>query len=1635
MPANQPIELTRLPAAALLRAVAMPDSLQGMAHALPQLRTCIDACHHVWPTTPASVWQSIAIDAQMQLNVYSQSGGDLGSIYTKPTIEMGVYSAFLKWQRPSIPAGVPYTLHALLGRAIVTSAVAHQQISSMLLTGLITLKGALEGKGKRSADWDALAKINLIDPVAVDQFRNKIDYKSPTQNFLAALYHVLQSPILPPSATVPDSKNLDDNGTSPDDETVLPAIQKTRDETKPRDESDDVEDDEDSVPNIGARIKGADYTSFGEKLGLYHRDQLLVDDLVKVTHVLASYQTGTNSLYKGYAALALTSLITGCTDVIALKLEFSPRLTIWLDLEKCCWAWDFQSYRSSHSGAASEWSPKNVEPIYIPLPVELGQMLSRAHEATPTATTLGDLINSISKQPQIDLADFRRFLRGCGSTAHPAYRGRYSRTLSATYLDVTGSDMTSGLMTGRLAATGPAALYYFGPTCQLLTSRVADVYHRLGIGAPAPFPHGYSRVACQKVLEIDVLKAGWQALVVDINSTRQRACSAKRDHDVIALSNKLMTLLASAFVIQTAHRATRLENLTFCMLLTHPSAMLIQDKDEDGHAHPRLIPRTNTVNAILSVALECHHLIHKKLAGIEEKVQSQAGINQPVFVQWTATVGVPAQPISTGDIDQITKRLFEADQNFGRSQWVTYLDEHGCDRWLIRVLTGHTRDVTRTSGTYLDVPPLDAAHRLKAVMERIGPLIFGEQSLNFTEAKYHPPLLQVMPFIGKKRELQNRVLDPRVLLPPISVHTLLGWKATDLVRHKLMSGQINAEPQIQAVLHLIFIDQIPDATLCAIAASNPAEYFRFHAHEQGILWEREHFVHKTWIPIQPTTSALLTQVDLPKSSVLKLMQQTESAIRSVAEISWPRDSHSFWQALGDSTQAWRRLVLAPSLNAMSDPTVPTPCLSANSLRRLAGEQIIVSETIRRSRYASGLGKTHIGDDVKNLSSYLGKYSSSTSRLGEKRQRAIDCLREIRSIQTVWSPMGRWLKDWLVDELECTRGNAPGCYKNSSLLTYLTTLLLAGSNSLQLGDPAEWNEDDWFRWIKTINSRCKKELAFRDRKSDDALSDRAKNALCALVNSLSRRGENAPVDVRSLLGMASNSITACGSASSTLIRIRDSDAAMTLLSLWHQESPTELAMDDIRDFVSSSVPVRTSEISSLFTDCLTPSGGLIIKRAGYDAHKTFSSIRVATLRTSPAADLRSLIQKLKLSVGDQPLLMRCNGSDEMGLRDQRLANDYGDALKFVTGDATARFQSKRSATLQNLCWPGWENLAAAKLQGNANPQQCHDWIKAMQAEWTRTARAATLAGHADLRSAIGNYLAVWPLVYAIAINATLVGLEPGPQFLSQFGLSHAALRQVKSRANRAGNAFSHWAWIFSQLQGKPNNKTGDINAPTLPSNFDENTFPGVADQGSIFVRNESCYLMVRALGLSRDKTLEKLGFPLGRANILDALLNGRLELDDVARRARSDAQPRGQVANIELALSGKGAAIVEWMSQLTPNVMLQLHRALFRQKINSDSSASEPDFWVAIADGMPRYLSLHLRLGSKVANGKTLAGFSRFSDMISVSIDRKIGSSPVISIHLRGQENRVASSRLSAVVRAASLAIAILIERKRNPNAN
>jgi hypothetical protein len=671
---------------------------------------------------------------------------------------------------------------------------------------------------------------------------------------------------------------------------------------------------------------------------------------------------------------------------------------------------------------------------------------------------------------------------------------------------------------------------------------------------------------------------------------------------------------------------------------------------------------------------------------------------------------------------------------------------------------------------------------------------------------------------------------------------------------------------------------------------------------------------------------------------------------------------------------------------------------------------------------------------------LGKYASSTARLGERRARAIKCLEELEDASISWLPFFAWVRSWVIDELRRSRDGINGCYQISSILTYTTTLLVAQKGIDLSVDPQDWEDGEWSAWVTQVNRVCAtgepSALAVND---GGDLVDRAKHALIALVSSLIRRCEYVPPEVKSKLAFMSGTISPHGSASACLISTRNHVRAVEILKEWNEDFPGDYALAECRSIVSQMVPLRAGDISSLTTCCLTPGGGLVMERVGYDTHKTQNAVRVVPLSEHQASQLRGKINELQRYFGERPLLLRGDGSIESGRRDERLATDWGSALKEATDDPQARSHSARAATLQEIAWPGWQQVAQKILNSRIGPRELRDWVDKQEKDWTRLSKAAVMAGQGDLRSAFGHYLAGWPMVYAIFAGASLEQKAPGLGFLKQLGISPVSLRQARSRSRRRANdktssvdAFDVWRWVSNQALKKNLQRgnlpmlspapaeTGDSASPSAVGEPINGALCDLSSAGNH--QDRLTYLTVRSMGLRQELAVERTGLRFRVAVELETISPPESMVATALRRGRQGPQARGQAANINMALSQTGSMLLLWLCRMTPMEYSMVKQLFFRDHLQHPRMPDKVIFWRQIAESLPPELSVHVRIGAKHLSPAEISRLSALAPAVKFVPDPRIGARPVISLFLRNQKNLVVSARLTAVARSYCLAI-------------
>jgi hypothetical protein len=1636
----------------------IPQDLCAIGAALEVACNCLGHAAGRHKDKNLDQWKSVADTLNNYFKGQAANGSPAAARWFRPPTSHGTPQDRLStWRISMLPTESEKQLAVLIGLAIANAASINGSVSPALINGAHILKNALAGKGRRSPGWNTLTDIDLLDSSSLSRIFEGADPRAVHFPFIASTLLVLRSSIGSPfhSLLDPSQEKLSEKN-DPDNAPQTVAIEPNLTEGN---ESSDLEQEEgprsreDLHPDIGARLSSSDYTTFAEKLGFVTRNYLDPDGLALVTRKLVQHLQSDNQEHSTYALFSLVSLLTGCSDFIASKLRFEPGHSIWLDADAGTWCWAFSAYRNQRDPTDA---PAVAEPISVPLPVELTRRLRHLRVTHPAASTLSDLMSAALGSP-LDLKKFREFLRGCGDPVHPAYASRFAKSMPLVFLRTCASDMSAAMLSGHFAVAAPAALFYYGPTYGVLRQRLCQTYAFLGLDEPIEIGNQERRAGCQKVLEVAPLHAGWGRFIAEIDRIRTSLTSALSDSARQEDLNQLMTLLCAGFVIQTAHRGTRLERLTFGAMFLHEEAVLISDKDEFDREQPRLIPKTPIVKQLLLAAADLHYLIKPdRSTGFEH--------DTCLFVQWGDSFFQQPAPVTTSAIARVIGEFFaDTDVNFGRSAWVTHLDEDGCDRWLIRTLTGHTRDVTRTNGAYFDIPPIKAARKLADAMIYTGHRLFGTTALSHGKSESEISF-RVSGRVRPMKDAPFKVPDPRTVLKPLTVATLAGWRTTQRVRHGLVQGNIQAPVAVLAMLHLIFMDFVPEPDLCSAALREPGQSLRCHGNAAGLLWQRPHFVHPTWLPLLPTTTRLIIRALSEPFPEKRLWQQVSEALRGIDPSYWPASAEGCKAALFDTSRAFLRLELPPSLLALADPDVPAPTLSEMSLLRLgeAADNSLASPAAPALSRARNHSNRSSDQDLNQLRKIITAHTSQTIRLGELRKRALDCLRQIRADVRIQSEFSAWLMDWVIDELQQSAEGRKGRLDISSISTYLAVLTRRPRALLEMDmdDPYEWSDDQWEHWIYALNTELTdgtsalslgESLVPVPDTVAPVLHKRTKDAVGRLVRNLLHRQHWVPPSVRSAVADGDERLP-CGSASSCLITDADLERSISIASTWLADQPLDALMLTTRARIQFQLPTRSSEISNLKANCLTSTGVLSIKRVGYKNIKNANSVRTLNTPEIVKELINDSRQELILYQPDAEFLFRGDGSPDAGRRDLELINLLSAAIKHATGDPTSRPHSLRASALQNMAWPDWGALASQILSANASPRSCSAWHEASN-DWTRLAYAASAAGHGDLRAAMGNYLAGWNLVFAIRVTGLLDNTPPRPALLNQLNIDPAGLRKFRQRASTGS---CEWGWVFSRITDDSIQELktqlqlasdrdgislaqGDFSSPFNPAHSNPSPPPSSSEQGTDnaspvldpvtvtppLPKDDLIYLSARILGMPKPQAIEKTGIGLARATSLDSRIPPDELIVMVSVRARAAAQERGRKGNQKALFSGQGREILDWVSSLDGQHLLTTVQFIYKLRAKDLSDQHMNDFWRKLFIGLPGSCALHIHRGRRYLGDAERSLLTINSELVFLTADDEVGEIPVIKLISRDVDNRVIGTRLNSVFRACLLARASL----------
>lgn len=515
----------------------------------------------------------------------------------------------------------------------------------------------------------------------------------------------------------------------------------------------------------------------------------------------------------------------------------------------------------------------------------------------------------------------------------------------------------------------------------------------------------------------------------------------------------------------------------------------------------------------------------------------------------------------------------------------------------------------------------------------------------------------------------------------------------------------------------------------------------------------------------------------------------------------------------------------------------------------------------------------------------------------------------------------------------------------------------------------------------------------------------------------------PNEVSIRLKEAGAEVGPIDSACSIFISAEDIDRVLEITNEWCKNDPLLGLLVQTRVHIATWLPVRSGDLSSLEHDCLTPNGGLVIARTGFNLHKTTSTIRVVPITDEQHSILSSLSSAIRRFTGTEgDLLMRDSGAAEGVGRDNDAQEMLNQALKLVTGEHRARPHSIRAATLQKIAWPDWPIAAKQLLNSSLSISDARALTTSWQLAPTRFSKAAAAAGHADIRAALGNYVSAWPLVHAIWARSQLAGLTPGVNLQKTLGLAPTALRQARSRASRTydqssiqENGFSSWEWIESRLNSEQqkNQLVPQLQRQDQAIDVEPKTQqPVIYDTTS---ERKVLYLSLRCLGLTMERSVNKSELPWSIAQDLERFLPEEKIIDAASQRSKSSTPPRGLAADINMCLSPEGTALRNWILGLSGPQLMVAYAAFLRESPATAAQWNQSTDWRGVAERMPEGMKLIVQRGVSYVTPSEITQSLHAGSRYELKPDPRLGSRPKVSVWPT-DNNRVASARLTSIAR-------------------
>ena len=1078
------------------------------------------------------------------------------------------------------------------------------------------------------------------------------------------------------------------------------------------------------------------------------------------------------------ACLAIISLVTGLPIKKLRRLGFKANGDIWLDLESNSIVWSLSRLvpRVEIAPGIQRNGYQPSDWIYLPLPPGVGfvlQELSGLH-----ADLLVDRMF-----PNMSRKDLERiygaFLRGRARDPRKAYAARFSYSLGATILAVTGDSIAAAYASSDFRHLAPAEVDYLCFPSTRIRKALGDAYEWLGLGTlEIVNTDGY--VGSPLAPRPEIYKAAIGALVSELQ-TLANSRATKSFDGFVEIFNQRASCFASLFVLLTSDRGSAFERRTVAALLGHPEIGIIFDKETESSAE-RPIPLTKAVQGLLNAYLgdvftlaqqarkAGYRRIADRLTGIAERRLERSSL----FVHVGRNgEGVPyLSPIRANTL-RAKLEVCGLALNGGRHFLLGALYDvpH-----LRRALSGHGSKATGTFHHTSGLIRLEVLNELRSVLEKF-------------ESAYSLPEVWLSLGTAPKASLVALDLSKKISSGDISLEAFTRFQPHNsgkksrvigldgsakyslgrAILERFICRPLNGLGNCAATLiSLAVVDGLPTAALCR-------EAWEILSSRQGVrllktCWcEIKHASGriKSFSPLPPTLMYLSRHLesDQKESFEVACAQISSWLSREFPTMRWPESGLSALSVLGHLSRHIDIFELPCWIVTSEAEELGAASISVSSLARLAYRKPIRDTEIPRASYRR---QKNNGDwSIGALLTILNQAASSTQRRGEEKARKQFVKNEIanrRHQSLIEAPMVTSVVEYVLEETE-DRPIHGEPIEIASLANCIRTLRRVLEQELT-SSPIEWGHPEWL----TVETYLMKQV-----KPDE---DYDGWPLRRFARYWRAQGADVP--------------GALFPNGSDEVKQRPERSAASTFIWWHEwqsiyarllatQRPGSVGEDIYRAFLQLiyEFPQRGSETHYLrLIDLDDDNSILTVTSSGFSHLKGGElSRRPMTLSKECWSRLNELRKRLRSLSPSREYFFFEGDAPTKDMEFMTMTMAISSELKATTGDRRARRHSLRGVAECRMLFPNIDEFAQAVMAGEAPaiPVQSQGFDG-----WQQVVGTSAQAGHHPL-TAVANYLSVGSLIARQYRLLRLRELWPSVTLAQLAGISAGNARTIKCRS--------------------------------------------------------------------------------------------------------------------------------------------------------------------------------------------------------------------------------------------------------------